>query len=213
MSLTRVQPLTSSFLPKVDGSTLSQINNSLKKDPVLSHDQLKQYYAAVIWTIEKNHTPPVFYNYNVVNRWCNTACMMVCCIPCCLNKILMIPLKCCCWKNRCVDCMDDCSGECIIDAYDRVWSKKEIKWSNMKTMAIEVICELVHKLVLIIKESKNDQQIYNAMVKLSDIYEQKSGLMFVDVRLGKTEDIITRIMTKFNNIPGFTENYNNYFTI
>lgn len=207
MALNRVSPETV-LLPPVDGNTLSKINKSLDGSKgILNHDQLKEYYAAVIHMIENDKKLPTFYNYNIFNRYCSTACMSVCCIPCCMTKLLMIPLKCCCWKNRCVDCMDECSGECIGETCDRTWSTKKMDMSQMKTMPIEVICALVNKLIPVIKNPKNDKQLYNAMVILSNIYEKRYICMFMDVRKGRDPQIISKIMAHFANIPGFTEHW------
>lgn len=212
MTLTRVSP-DNTCLPQVDGNTLSRISNSVTNDQILTHDQLKEYYTGLIYLIEHNKDIPKFYNYNVLNRSFSTASMFVCCIPCCMTKVLMIPFKCCCWKNKCVDCMDECSGACIEETCDRTWSTKKIDFTKMKTMPVEVICALVYKLILIIKSPKNDKQLYNAMVVLSNIYERKIVGVFIDVRHGKDPEIVSKILSKFANLPGFTEhwrmNYNN----
>lgn len=188
-------------------TTLQDLYKNVKNNTSLNLVQLLEYYFGHIYLIEKNKPLPTTYEYNCFNRYFSTACGCVCCVlPCLPIKLLTLMLHCCCWKNKCVDCMDECTNHCMIEPMERTWSKRTVTVERTNELHIDTFRVMVLKLINIIKkEDASRAQINNSVFLLNKLYESYTTyISYATRRLkeNKTE-MVAQIMEEFNRIPGF----------
>lgn len=192
---------------QANDKTLQNLYKNVKNNTALNLAQLMEYYTGYIYLIENNKSFPNTYEYNCFNRYFSTACGCVCCVlPCLPIKMLTLMLRCCCWKNKCVDCMDECTNHCMIEPMERTWSNREVSLERTNEIHIDTFRIIVLRLINIIKkDGASRAQINNSVILLNKLYERYTfNLSYATRRVkeNKTE-MVDQIMQEFNRIPGF----------